>query len=658
MNQLTACPSLSSLTRLSLRRLRQSTLLALVATSVVVAGCSDEEPAGAAGSAGSEQAGAAGNGSSGTTSAGNAGTTAAGNAGTTAAGNAGTTSAGNGGAAGDEAGGEGGTAGTEQGGEGGTAGTEQGGEGGEAGTASGGTAGTANGGTAGTTGGSAGTAGSSANDSGFRADVNGFNFENYGKDKGATNLTVQGMRKLFGDKVCGSMAGGNCTLTPPAQKWLESQNEGMDGGHCEGMAALSILLYKQQGGVTPSAFGAATTAELTLDNNTALQSEIATWFVTQATNPTAAGEFGKQNTPKEVIAKLQQTWAAGETATMGIYKPGYKDGHAITPYRIVDKGGGKLSVLVYDNNFPKQEREVAVDTDANTWTYTGGINPDVPEELYQGDATTFTLSITPTKGRLTTQDCDFCLGDSGSQAPGAGFNELRLIGEGDLLITDENGKKLGYQAGKLVNQITGASFISLMSDGSALNLDDPEPVYKVPVNNALSIALTGADLTSMSQSALTITGPGYVMDIDGIALDPKQTDTITLSKAADQVTYATQGDETPDLSFGFESSGADYLFSVKADGDASGIKVTLRLDQAKGEFSYRVEGAPNYTIFMSRLDDSGEVVFSHAGEANVSTDTTYVPYSMWGGNGKPLTLKIDHLSDGSIDETVQATDEN
>lgn len=81
------------------------------------------------------------------------------------------------------------------------------------------------------------------NDSRFRPNPNGFKFENYGKDKPYENLTAVELRRMFGDKACGSLAGGTCTLTPAAKKWMESENKGMDGGRCEGFAIVSQLIY-------------------------------------------------------------------------------------------------------------------------------------------------------------------------------------------------------------------------------------------------------------------------------------------------------------------------------------------------------------------------------------------------------------------------------
>src|SRR5581483_3355453 len=70
-------------------------------------------------------------------------------------------------------------------------------------------------------------------DNGFRPDKNGFPFENYGNDGNPKNLGPPEMQALFGDQVCSSGSGDSCQLTPPAQQWMDEQNAGMNGGHCE-----------------------------------------------------------------------------------------------------------------------------------------------------------------------------------------------------------------------------------------------------------------------------------------------------------------------------------------------------------------------------------------------------------------------------------------
>src|SRR6476661_8357416 len=76
-------------------------------------------------------------------------------------------------------------------------------------------------------------------DTGFRPATDGFAFQNYTNASVQQNLTPVEMKRMFGEQVCADK-NDPCTLTPPAQQVMDEVNKIMDGGHCEGMAALSI----------------------------------------------------------------------------------------------------------------------------------------------------------------------------------------------------------------------------------------------------------------------------------------------------------------------------------------------------------------------------------------------------------------------------------
>ena len=119
-------------------------------------------------------------------------------------------------------------------------------------------------------------------DLGFRPETNGFSFQNYGSETSVQNLTPAEVQRMFGDQACASKKDGVCILTPPGQQFMEQINNAMSGGHCEGMAALSLLMYA--GFVKPATFGQSEADKLNL-NNADLQREIAYWWTTQAVDP-------------------------------------------------------------------------------------------------------------------------------------------------------------------------------------------------------------------------------------------------------------------------------------------------------------------------------------------------------------------------------------
>jgi hypothetical protein len=489
----------------------------------------------------------------------------------------------------------------------------------------------------------------------FSPKANGFKFENYGNDEGYENLGPAELRRMFGDKVCADLeADGSCILAPAAKAWMEEQNKGMSGGHCEGFAALALLFHLGKANVKD--FGGERAFDLDIAGNAKLQREIAYWFVTQNVPPMANAEI-KTLTPVQVVEKLDLELKSGkESYTLGVYQPGYADGHATTAYGVVDKGDGVSWILHYDNNFPGEEKHVEVDRTKNTWKYFTAANPAEPGMEYRGDAETFTLTIAPTSVRTSPMQCPFC-GDLEADKPASGSREIFLDGLGDLLVTDESGHHLGHANGKLVNDIPGASIANYRSRTRAAT---HEPVYSVPAGKKLTVTLDGTVVNKPENTDVVMVGPGYTMGVHGIKLDPNQKDTLEFSADWSEVSYATQGDETPVVSFGVETPGPDFLFLFKVTGEAGGQKLDLALDLKKGVIAMQAHGKAGktaYALEMHRIDKGGDQVFAHEGLAVGSSEVILFNYGAWKGNGQPMAVGHDTNHDGTADKTENVSDD-
>ena len=175
--------------------------------------------------------------------------------------------------------------------------------------------------------------GAEINDSGFRPNIDGFSFQNYAEDPATVDLTSAELQRMFGDKVCASTAGGKCTLTYPAERWMNQAVSAMKFGHCEGIAVLSSLLYYNK--TSPGLFGGNSVIDLSLQD-VLLQREIGYWWTTQVTSP--GGSKKVLESPQAVLETLAGAFGngsgAGEMWVMGIYLPDGSGGHAITPYAV------------------------------------------------------------------------------------------------------------------------------------------------------------------------------------------------------------------------------------------------------------------------------------------------------------------------------------
>ncbi len=496
---------------------------------------------------------------------------------------------------------------------------------------------------------------------GFQPIPNGFAFPNYGGEAGATDLTPVEVRRMFGDGACASTAGDTCILTPAAEQWMQEVNKSAGGGHCEGFAALSLLLYT--GRLSPAAFGADNTYGLAFAGNGALQREIAYWFATQYVAPVSQAET--RTTPSQVVDTLQAAFATGgETYTVGIYQPGYKAGHAVTAYGLRDLGGGRVEILVYDNNYPGVERAITVDRSANTWRYNASTNPNEPSSEYAGDASTLTLGVTATSMRLQPFVCPFCGTGTASgfvaRQGAATWRELWLDGKADLLVTDDAGRRFGTTtSGTFVSEILGAALVPVKGD-DLWKADNP-PVLRLPLAQRLTVTLDGTRLGADSASDVVMVAPGYTLGVEGVLVGPGQSDTLTFSAAGDEISYRTAQSETPVLVLGFETAGADWEFFVKAAGETSGQEADLKLDLAAGRlrvlFRGAADGQSTYDIEGHRIDAAGEQVFRHRGNVLAAGTALWLDYGTWTGDGAAMNASLDQGADGSVDGTVVLSDE-
>jgi hypothetical protein len=499
--------------------------------------------------------------------------------------------------------------------------------------------------------------GNIVSDIGFRPEQNGFGFENYGGDANIVNLTPADVQRMFGDQVCANTAGGQCELTPPGAQWMEEINGAMSGGHCEGMATLSLILYNGQ--EKPADFGSGNVAaELTLDQEK-LQREIAYWWATQVVNPTSGNVI--KGTPSEILDILKNMKPGEETYTIGIYKRDGSGGHAITPFGVEEKGDGVFDILVYDNNYPKEIRRVQVDTGKNTWQYEASINPDVAPDIYEGDADTMTLDLTPTSARMTKQDCPFCANTesarvNGLAAPAKDLNEIFLDGDGHLLIMDENGKRLGFADGKLVNEIPGAEYTNL----KVADTDYPEPIYRVPAAMNVTAVIDGSTLKGESTTDLVMIGNGFSLGVEGIALDPNQMDTIAFQPVDNLVSYDTDSSESPNIVVGIEQPGkADYYFEVQGADMQGGGTISVMVDRKANNLVINTEKLTNegkFTLILTRVTDEAEESFQADDIVLKAGAMVYIEYGKWEGNGKGLYLGVDTNGDGEIDDEYEVAD--
>jgi hypothetical protein len=482
---------------------------------------------------------------------------------------------------------------------------------------------------------------------------------------------------------------------------MEQINSYMGGGHCEGMAVLSALMYYDQ--VDPADFGGSIAADLEIAGNAPLQREIAYWWTTQATYPGAA--LTVNESPSAVLDTLIENFNQGKKANewwaMGFYRRDGSAGHAVTPIGVEDKGNGLYHILLYDNNFPNETRILEVNRKTNTWEYEGSPNPEIESFLYDGDASLQNLEVVAISPRLQPQQCDFCGAQpqAGANPRGAvvsklaspfmaddeypiwqavqsrwvllingdatDFYQVWLTGKSDLLIVDDWGRRLGYAEGEFVNEIPGGSTINMrifFQQNNQSGLDkDKSPVFRLPVGLSFEVVVDGSQLEEAASSDVALIGPGYYLDVSDIWLEPGEADSIGvfIHRSRHQLTYYTDYAESPQIELGLETDEADYAMLVRAtellgEGDAFDVVVDLDTNEFILNTSYNTE-ASTYELYVLRVDEDGQFVFGTDELVMEPDNTVYISFQDW-VEGSGLPVQFDYENDGEIDDELELPD--
>jgi hypothetical protein len=373
--------------------------------------------------------------------------------------------------------------------------------------------------------------------SGFNPARDGFSFQNYGFIAGQ-QLTPTVLQQMFGSSVCAHGSGGSCALYPAVAQWAAAMEEGMVGGHCYGFSMLALRFFSHD--LNPRSYGAATTYGLQF--TAAIESEIAANFAEQATlGPARAA---RPERASEAIATLTAALKSqhGPFYTLGIYSGPAgaqgREGHAITPIAISDLGGGKYQILVYDNNYPGATRAVDVDTDQQTWSYATQTNPESGQPVkWSGQGTSNELTLIPVSAVEQHQNFNTATG------AGEGVDTIALGGDPDrhahLLITAAGGRKLGFENGRLVNQIPGARVIYPFAN--QITLAHPEPIYLVPGDRKLNVSVAGGDPNGAATAKVLVAGPGFGTTVSDLVPSTSARESVQIAPGGSHVSLTLTG---------------------------------------------------------------------------------------------------------------------
>jgi hypothetical protein len=477
----------------------------------------------------------------------------------------------------------------------------------------------------------------------------------WGDSRDNGDFTEDDMITMFGkDTVC-NMRNGTCHLKLTAAAWLNFQNSFLNGGHCFGMASTSLRFYQGMGDSEkdePSDFqaDAPSTYALDLDN---VRRHISYHQVMQSTSPLKQYVQSQRayNEPSRVLDQLRSAMPSSSEDPMMLvmYKwEGFPfenpKAHAVTPYALQEKEGGIWWVYVYDSNHPGIETlYIAIDTAANTWDYVG-------LDWAGGAFFPETLVVVPMSKFDQPPSCPWCAAGRLDTENEAGMAEVWLEGRSHVLITDDQGRRIGYTNGQYVNEIPGA-YETVLAAGLE---SDPEPVYTIPLRDAYSVSLDSRGLTRTKEVAAAQFGPDYAILVADIVMEPDSQDQMMILPDGTLLAYESQHSKEIDLTLTREDTGESRRFSLKnADvGTDQTVTMTLDTNWQTLAFSNKEADGGEYTLDFRREGTMDWHWFVHSDIPISATDTHHLDYGAWDGSG-PMILHIDRGSDGIIEDTLQ-----
>jgi hypothetical protein len=242
-------------------------------------------------------------------------------------------------------------------------------------------------------------------ETGMVPNPNGFAFPNFGSAGSPEVFNEADLVEMFGAtaEVCEGGVASPCTPTAEAAAFARLVNDSRAAGHCEGFAVLAAARFTQA--VKPNSVELLNQGDVTHG----IMRAFATQFLKETQDETDG--WAK----KSLQDKLAALEASFKSKTVGYSLGVYTDdgGHAVLPYAIKYETPELAKIMVYDSNFPGQERFVKVDLAAKQWEFSfGGADPNNDPNAWSGGSKDLDITSMATREAGT---CPFCGDKSGVQ---------------------------------------------------------------------------------------------------------------------------------------------------------------------------------------------------------------------------------------------------
>lgn len=486
----------------------------------------------------------------------------------------------------------------------------------------------------------------------FVSGQDSFHFRNYSARLAEGDLTIAEVRDLFGDRVCANIEDGVCRPSAQALFWMEQMNAAMAGGRCVGFTVLSASLFDHQ--LEPAQFTPGAPVTWDVEKDRPVMRKIAQDWVMQVTDEVLKATVS--GTPRQIIQGLL---TLGEPVDLSIF--GRRGGgHSMLAYGVENLGQGQYHILVYDSNWPGEERYVEVDYPANTWRYEMESQSAAGRAtVWEGDARTWSLSYVPLSVYQEELTCPFCFDTPTAGAAEGGEAGLSLVSlsgtGGQLQVTDAEGRRLGHFGEEYINEIPGAELLYMRSN----MYNDSEPLLMIPSDLDIEVSVVPRDDSERSKGNLRIVGPELSVALDDIVVSAGEEDRLAVSPGDLDVTYEAGGYREPTVKFAVGQGEGSAVYTLSGAELTRGGSLAVGVDTDSGMFTLEGENLPeeDLSLVMARVDGEGTDIFSTSdlplwgdGVAGLSTRA-------WNGE-RYMGLWLDPLGMGVFHQTASLADQD
>jgi hypothetical protein len=368
--------------------------------------------------------------------------------------------------------------------------------------------------------------------------------------------------------------------------------------------------------------------------------------------------------PSQLIKLLADSLRQGQNAsifyTVGIYMRDMSGGHAVTPVSITDLGNNVVGLNIYDNNYPQELRTITVDLTTEKWHYAASDDPNDPSALYEGDAESHSLEITPSQPRLEVQNCDFC--DATTQAAPKGNRTFMIATTGaavtqpaaTTVFVSSEGKRLGYVDGVLINEIPGAS-VTVFKGAPSVWDTHGQPVFSIPAGITVTLQIQHTGPNTFTISAY---GNGSVVKISQFTLSNTSVSDLHFGDTVGSIQINSTSATNPTIYIGAVNNSTQTANATQMTNRVvpANNPITIVFDPQTNTYTIKSATSSSYDLEVRVSNQQTDYIYT-APNTTIPQGRVVFTVTQINADGVTVTFNVDTNDDGVYDSQTNVPDQ-